>query len=158
MMIVKKSVLLMGYLFFSTVVALADSREDSARLLFNNQQYQASLDIWYAQVNAGHQTSGIYYNIGEAESKLNHVPEAMIAFEKALRLKPYSGAIQAALSREREKIENAAIPVKPFFLVQWYRGFLGLLRPGYWAFAGLMILVLTCLVFILRLRKPSGGF
>jgi tetratricopeptide (TPR) repeat protein len=137
-------------------VSLAGTSEDKAQSFFNEKRYKESLDIWYAMAASDQSTTGLYYNIGLAESALKHTPEAMIAFEKAMRLSPLNATIKEAILKERETIENATIPVRPFFLVTWYRGFLALLRPGYWAFLGLLILIFAVTRFIQRyLRAPD---
>lgn len=131
----------------------APSPEESARSLYDQQKYPEALSVWYRMVESGNYTAGVYYNIGLAESKLEQTHKAMIAFEKAHRLKPFSQTIQQAILQQRESIENGIIPVKPFFLEEWYRGFLALLRPGIWAFSGLLLCILGIFIFI-RFRWP----
>jgi tetratricopeptide (TPR) repeat protein len=138
---------------------LAGTLEDKAQSFFNEKRYKESLDIWYEMAASGQATAGLYYNIGLAESALKDTPGAMIAFEKAKRLNPLNTTIKEAILKERENIENATIPVRPFFLLTWYRGFLALLRPGYWTFLGLLILIFAVARFIHRyIHAPDRNF
>jgi tetratricopeptide (TPR) repeat protein len=125
---------------------------DSAALFYNTQQYQKALDIWYGLLEKKQVNAGLYFNIGLAESELGHTALSILAFEQALRLKPLHKEIQLALVEERKRIENAVIPVTPFFLSQWCKGFLTLLHPGIWAFIGLMLL-LACILNALAVLK-----
>src|SRR4030095_7022785 len=70
-----------------------------------------------------------------------NIPGAILAYERALRYKPADGKIREAIKKERNKIENAVIPVNAFFIVEWSRIGLAVLRPGYWALMGLFILL-----------------
>ncbi len=116
-----------------------------ASQLYQEGKYDESLHLWYEIAKNGNTDPNLYFNIGSAEAIQNHVPESILAYEKALRLKPGDHEIIEAIKKERGKIENAVIPVSPFFLIEWYRMFLGLMRPGYWGLTGLLLL-LTALV------------
>jgi len=115
----------------------ADQTEDQAEAFFKQKQYDQALSIWYGMIESGKSSAGIFYNIGLAESQLHNTPKAMLAYEKALRLKPMNEAIQSAIIEERKKIQDATIPVAPFFLNEWYKAMMTFLRPGYWSFLGL---------------------
>ena len=115
----------------------ADQTEDQAEAFFKQKQYDQALSIWYGMIESGKSSAGIFYNIGLAESQLHNTPKAMLAYEKALRLKPMNEAIQSAIIEERKKIQDATIPVAPFFLNEWYKAMVTFLRPGYWSFLGL---------------------
>ena len=115
----------------------ADQTEDQAEAFFKQKQYDQALSIWYEMIESGKSSAGIFYNIGLAESQLHNTPKAMLAYEKALRLKPMNEVIQSAIIEERKKIQDATIPVAPFFLNEWYKAMMTFLRPGYWSFLGL---------------------
>ena len=129
----------------------ADQTEDQAEDLFKQKQYDQALSIWYGMIESGKSSTGIFYNIGLAESQLHNTPKAMLAYEKALRLKPMNEAIQSAIIEERKKIQDATIPVAPFFLKEWYQAMVTFLRPGYWSFLGL------CLIGIIIMSLLSAN-
>lgn len=126
----------------------AKSPAENADELFQLEKYQEALDIWYGLVQSGNSSAGIYYNIGVAESMLQHPPKAILAFEKALRFSPTNKRINQALTQERKKIEGNVIPVPDFFLFRWIRSLASILRPGYWAMVGLLLLVLAVFRFV----------
>ena len=129
----------------------ADQTEDQAEDLFKQKQYDQALSIWYGMIESGKSSTGIFFNIGLAESQLHNTPKAMLAYEKALRLKPMNEAIQSAIIEERKKIQDATIPVAPFFLKEWYQAMVTFLRPGYWSFLGL------CLIGIIIMSLLSAN-
>jgi len=146
------AVLITCLCMLSTVSFAESDADEKADAFFAEKQYAEALNIWYGAVSSGQASAGLYYNIGLAESQLNHTPEAMLAFEKAGRLKPMNAAITAAISEERKKIQNGTIPVDSFFLKEWYRWMVTLLRPGYWVFIGLIILLLAVFNSIFSLQ------
>ena len=127
-----------------------------AEVYFQNKQYQEALAIWHQVAATGDVSAGTYFNIGMAESMLNNVPGAMLAFEKALRIKPGNKMITSAILAERKKIEDPTIPVEPFFVATWYKAFLSLMRPGYWALLGLVLLTGGLIHFLLKLKRQPG--
>jgi tetratricopeptide (TPR) repeat protein len=118
----------------------ADEAADQAEAFFNQKEYDKALTIWYKMIESGETSTGIFYNIGLAESQLRNTPKAILALEKAARLKPMNKAVQSAITEERKKIQNATIPVEPFFLNEWYKAVVTFLRPGYWSFIGLSLI------------------
>ncbi len=133
----------------------ADQTEDQAEDFYVQKQYDQALSIWYGMIESGKSSAGIFYNIGLAESQLHNTPKAMLGFEKALRLKPTNTAIQLAISEEREKIQDATIPVEPFFLNEWYKALVTFLRPGYWSFLGLCLIGMVILNLVSENKKTK---
>lgn len=119
-----------------------------AASLFQEGKYEEALKIWYASEEQGQISAGLYYNIGLAESRQGHTFEAMLGFEKAYRLKPMGKAIVTALHEGRKRIDHAIIPVEPFFLITWYKGFVTLMRPGAWSMVGLLLMLLAAAGFV----------
>ena len=131
----------------------ADQTEDQAEAFFKQKQYDQALSIWYEMIESGKSSAGIFYNIGLAESQLHNTPKAMLAYEKALRLKPMNEAIQSAIIEERKKIQDATIPVAPFFLNEWYKAMVTFLRPGYWSFLGLGLISIIIMSLLSANKK-----
>lgn len=121
-----------------------------AERLFAAGQYAEALQIWNKMANDGQSSAGLYYNMGLAESRLQHTARAMLGFERALRLRPLDRNIRNSISEERKGIAGATVPVEPFFLSSWYKGLVTLVRPAVWAMVGLMVLMLVVFAYIGR--------
>jgi tetratricopeptide (TPR) repeat protein len=150
------STVLLSVVFFLVAGHVrAEQPEEKARVFFEHQQYKEALAVWNEMIASGQATVGLYFNIGMTESLLQNTPGAILAYEKALRLKPMNKTVRTAILEERKKIENGTIPVNPFFLSEWYKGLVTLLRPGYWAILGLGSIAVALFGFIRYLtRKP----
>lgn len=131
-------------------IGCASSDSAEAERLYAVGQYAEALQIWNKMVDEGQSSAGLYYNIGLAESRLQHTATAMLGFEQALRLRPLNQKIRNSIAEERKHIAEATVPVEPFFLSSWYKGLVTLVRPAVWAIVGLMGLLLAVFAFVGR--------
>lgn len=127
------------------------SDEKTAATLYHNHQYEEALAIWNKMAD-NRSNAGLYFNIGLAESQLRNSPEAIYAYEQALRLRPLNTKYQKALEHERKKIDNAVIPINPFFLESWYLGWITCFRPGVWALLGLICLIVAIILYLIQIK------
>jgi len=134
--------------------AKGDPKElnEKASTYYREGHYNESLSIWYQLVKSGNTDPNLYFNIGNAESILGHIPEAILAFEMALRSKPADKEFAAAIKGERNKLENPVIPVPPFFLTEWVLFGLALLRPGEWAMMGLLFFLGALIQWLIHIK------
>ena len=82
----------------------ASQLDDTATNLYREGNYKEAHDAWYGLVKIGNTDPNLYFNIGSAESLLGHVPESILAFEKAARLRPGDQQIKDAIKKERAKM------------------------------------------------------
>ena len=146
-------------LFLTVIPAVFCSGEmtddKTAVSLFQNHQCEEALAVW-TKMTDNKSNAGLYFNIGLAESQLHKSTEAIYAYEQALRLRPLNAKYQKALARERKKIDNAVIPINPFFLENWYQGWITGFRPGVWALLGFICLIAAITFNLLRIKAiPS---
>ena len=133
--------------------SLFAQEEDSARVMFERGEYNHALVVWSEMIASGNASAALYYNMGLAYSALNQTGQAIMNFEKASRIKPGNAEILEAIKFEREKILDAAIPVKPFFLKVWYQQLVMLFRPGIWAMLGLLLLSVALAQLLFRWKN-----
>ena len=139
----------------SSAVAYSKEALRNAATLFEQQRYEEALAIWQGLASKNC-TGNLFYNIGLAESRIGHVPEAIYAFEQAIRLRPANKDYANALKAERKKLDDATIPVEPFFLGKWISIVLAVSRPGTWVFLGLLIGIITLVLSIPDIKKMTG--
>ena len=127
------------------------SDDKTAAALFQNHQYEEALATWKKMSN-NRSNAGLYFNIGLAESQLHHATESIYAYEQALRLRPLNAKYQKALEQERKKIDNAVIPINPFFMETWYLGWITCFRPGVWALLGFICLTSVIVLYLIQIK------
>lgn len=109
---------------------------------YESGKYRDAVDLWKELLAEGNADPDLFFNLGNAESMLGNVPLAILYYEKALRIKPWDPDIRSAIAIERNKIENNVSAIQKFFLAEWIKGFISLLRPGSWASLGIILLLL----------------
>ena len=113
-----------------------------AIVAYESGHYRDAVQLWMELLAEGNSDPDIFFNIGNAESMLGNVAQAILYYEKALRIKPGDPDIRSAIANERNKIENGVSAIQKFFLAEWIRGFIALLRPGGWALFGIVLFLL----------------
>lgn len=79
----------------------------------------------YQQVlDAGYQSAAVYFNLGNASYKLAEIPEAILNYEKALKLTPGDEDIRLNLQLANLKITDRIEAIPEFFLTKWWKAFI----------------------------------
>ena len=128
------------------------SLNEQAMQEYSQGHYDEALEIWYSLLKNRNTDPDLFYNIGNAESMKGNIPNAILHYERALRYKPGNKEFQHAIRQVRSQVKNAAIPVNSFFLTDWIKNLLSLLRPGHWAILGLFFLLAGVLTWLGAIR------
>lgn len=65
-----------------------DQRFEDANALYNQGKYAEAIDEYEAILDTGQHSAELYYNLGNANYKLNNIAPSVYYFEKALLLNP----------------------------------------------------------------------
>jgi tetratricopeptide (TPR) repeat protein len=137
--------------------AKAYAEKEPATTAYEEGNYQQALQDWMKLYRNGNSDPHLFYNMGNAASMLGKTSEALYFYELAHRFKPGNRTINHAIEKERNKIVNSVSSIETFFLVEWVRSFLSLLRPGAWAYAGLAFLLIALIKWFYQLRIIKWG-
>ena len=122
--------------------AYAEGRYDEAVAL-----YQAMID---EQPDAQ-----LYYNLGNAQYKKGELAQAILAYERALRLKPNDKDAQYNLAFAQSRITDNIVE-QDFFLSTWVRAIRNSLNEQTWLILSISLFVLALVGLLLFLlgREP----
>ncbi len=128
--------------------------------LYQQEDYQGALDNYLRVREAGFESAGLYYNIGNAYFKANELGRAILYYERARRLAPNDADILANLELARSLGADEIVPLPRFWLFRvgswWMNLFprsllIGLTAGGYLMAAGAVV------GLVLRLGAASWG-
>ena len=110
---------LLLFLIFAAVIplhfALASIENaeiyNSANDLFTNKEYHEALELYRELINRGVQNPLLYYNLANTYYKIGDMGNAVLYFERALRLKPFDRDIRANLNHVRSGLEDKIRPL-----------------------------------------------
>ena len=116
--------------------------------LYQQEDYQGALDNYLRIREAGFESPGLYYNIGNAYFKANELGRAILYYERARRLAPNDADILANLELARSLGADEIVPLPRFWLFRvgswWMNLFprsllVGLTAAGYLMAAGAVV-------------------
>lgn len=136
--------------FATTPVALhaQDELFAEGNRLYQQEDYQGALDNYLRIREAGFESPGLYYNIGNAYFKANELGRAILYYERARRLAPNDADILANLELARSLGADEIVPLPRFWLFRvgsWWMNLLprslliGLTAAGYLMAAGAVV-------------------
>jgi tetratricopeptide (TPR) repeat protein len=132
----KRIAVIIGFLVMSLCLAKANEATETfnkANMLYQNGNFSKSAQYYEKIVNNGYENAEVFYNLGNAYFRMNKIPEAILNYERALRLAPDDDDIITNLNIADLRIVDKIEPVPKFFLVQWYEGIRGLFSSGRWS-------------------------
>lgn len=154
---------LLFYLFallpLATFAATTKEAADEAYKRGNYQQAIAHYDSLIKQ----QPTAELYYNLGNAHFRTDNITQAILAYERALELKPGDNDIRFNLEFARSKTIDKITPESELFFFSWYRTLVRLMSVDWWArFAvvsiALALLLLLLYLFATRVWLRQAGF
>ena len=124
-----------------------------ANALYAEGNY-AEATLMYEQVVAQQPSAEAYYNLGHAYFKQGELAQSILAYERALRLKPsYKDAqynLQFAQSRIVDNIEDT----QSFFLSNWMRAVRNALSMQAWMWVSISLFLIMLIGFFLFAFSP----
>lgn len=141
----------MKLLFIFLTILFADANTQYAE---GNYMEAAVL---YEQVLVEQPAPEVYYNLGNAYFKQGELAQAILAYERALRLKPsFKDAkhnLQFAQSRIIDNIEDT----HSFFLSNWLKAVRNALRQRVWIIVSISLFILALLGFFVFAFSQTIG-
>lgn len=85
--------------------------------------YKEAAGRYRKVLDAGYQSTEVYFNLANAHYKLDEIPLAILNYEKALKLSPGDEEVKLNLQLANLKIADKVEVVPAFFLSQWWKAF-----------------------------------
>lgn len=122
--------ILYAWLLFLAMPLLSLANEQPETLLkkgnaaYAREQYKEAVTAYQQVLDAGYESAALYFNMGNANYKLNEMPLAILNYEKALKLTPGDRDLKLNLKLANTKITDRIEQVPEFFLNSWWKGFI----------------------------------
>lgn len=161
----EKKILLFTFyflLFTFPITSFAVTKENADSAYMRGDYQQAAHD--YEELCRETADGAVYYNLGNAYYRLDNIPQAILAYERALVLMPGDADIRFNLEMARAKTIDKITPRSEMFFVTWYRSVVSSNDTDGWgAIAiGSILLALVMALFYLfsgsMLMRKTGFF
>lgn len=120
----------------------------NAEAAYANEEYETAIELYETLLKEYGESSGIYYNLGNAYFKTGAVAKSILNYERALLLDPGDNDIRFNLQLARQRSVDKTEPAGDFFLVKWFKAIQNMGAADSWAKAGIVcfILFIGCLI------------
>lgn len=149
----KRILLICNWLLVIAVCAFAQSDFDIANAAYADGRYEEAAAGYEALLAEGPNAT-LYYNLGNARFKQGELAQAILNYERALRLEPNNKDAKYNLAFAQSKITDNIVE-QDFFLSTWLRAVRNALNERTWIISsiGLFILALVGLLLFLLGRE-----
>jgi tetratricopeptide (TPR) repeat protein len=129
----------------------ADSMFVMANKLYNEGKYEDAVDIYEAILDAGKESSYLYYNLGNAYFKQNTLAAAILNYERAYRLNPSDEDINHNLEIARSQLTDKFDEVPEFFVITIFGKIKSLFAANTWGIIALLSFAIFLILVLLFL-------
>lgn len=159
--------LILSVIFLTTSYANETSEEArqlflEANAAFDSGEFQHAEVIYSSLCQNGWQSWELYYNLANTYYRLDYMAQAILYYERALRLAPNKKIIKDNLALARSKTQDKIDELPRLFLLEWVDAIVNTLTPKGWRSLIIIFMVLMssalCVFFITkdyRYRKWS---
>ena len=137
-----KKLLFISILLFSAI-SLGQNQElfDQGKELYKNGKYQQAINSWKQILESGEASAELYFNLGNAQFKLNQIGPSIYYYEKALQLSPNDTDIKTNLAFAENARIDAIEPLPESIFTKWYRNIADSFSFDGWAIAAVIFSV-----------------
>lgn len=133
-----------------------------ADMEYKKGNYQQAITV-YRELVKVYKSPELYYNLGNSYVRTNNITQAILAYERALLLKPGDSDIRHNLIFARNKTLDRIIPEDLFSFMTWYKVLVFYADIDTWAIIGLISIALAlvlvlCYLFSSRIKIRKLGF
>lgn len=121
---------------------------DQGKELYKNGKYQQAITAWMQILDKGEHSAGLYFNLGNAQYKLNHIGPSVYYYEKALQLSPNDADIKNNLAFAENARIDSIEPLPKTVFSKWYNSISGIFTFNGWAILAIAFSILFVGLFL----------
>ncbi len=140
-----------------------DELWDMANTHYVNGNFQEAEQCYKAILGRGKHSAKLYYNLANTYFKLNDIGNAILYYNRALRIEPGNDDIRYNLEVAQEHTKDRIEQVPEFFLTTWLRAVRNMFGNTTWGILTLVFVALMAVCVLLyllatRLSMRKAGF
>jgi len=142
------------WIFFSFLMvsfigfAQGEDLFEEANSAYQDGNYDVAVSKYEAILNNGETSAELYYNLGNAHYKMNHVAPSIYYYEKALQLDPADADIKNNIEFARNMAIDDIEEVEQTGFSIWFNSFISSFPYTTWAVLGIIFSVLFVTMFL----------
>ncbi|MCG2417452.1 tetratricopeptide repeat protein [Aequorivita sp. F47161] len=121
---------------------------DQGKELYKNGKYQQAINAWMQILDKGEHSAELYFNLGNAQYKLNQIGPSVYYYEKALQLSPNDSDIKNNLAFAENARIDSIEPLPQTVFSKWYKSIAGVFTFNGWAILAVIFSILFVALFL----------
>lgn len=121
---------------------------------YTKGNYQQAINDYNEILKSG-VSADIYYNLGNAYFRTDNITQALLAYERALRLSPGDNDIRYNLQYARSKTIDKITPESEMFFITWYNSLVNITSVDSWAKIAIFSIVMALVLMLVFLFSPQ---
>lgn len=121
---------------------------ESGKEQYKNAKYKEAITSWMKIVENGEHSAELYFNIANAEYKLNKIGPSIYYYEKALQLDPNDRDIKNNLTFAENARVDAITPLPKTIFSKWYKNIAEVFTYNGWATLSIIFSILFVGLFL----------
>jgi tetratricopeptide (TPR) repeat protein len=145
----KKIAVLVATILLVAFHAVAQDPEQSAAQAakaYNAKQYPEAIAQYEKIIDSGFESYGLYYNLGNAYFRNNEIAQAILYYEKALKLDPNNEDIKHNIDVVNSKLADKVEMVPELFYKRWWKLIVNSMDIDMLAMVNIILLTLALLL------------
>lgn len=137
-------------------LAQASPKTDTDRL-YEQEKYEEAAAAYQNIIDNEGIAAELYYNLGNCYYKLDDIPNAILNYERALRIDPSDDDTRTNLALARSKTSDKVTPPSEMFFVTWWKNLCNRLSIHTWttlAVASFILMLLGILAYMFLTSIP----
>ncbi|MGO3183049.1 MAG: tetratricopeptide repeat protein [Aequorivita sp.] len=122
---------------------------DQGKELYKNGKYQQAANAWMQILDKGEHSAELYFNLGNAQYKLNHIGPSVYYYEKALQLSPNDEDIKNNLAFAENARIDSIEPLPKTVFSKWYKSIASIFTFNGWAILAVAFSIFFVALFLL---------
>ncbi len=149
----KRAISIIGFLTICslTFASVDDSLMSRGNDAYQQGDYETAAACYYEIVDHGNEGAVLYYNLGNACFKCKQTAEALLWYERALRLDPSNEDIKHNIAFANQQITDKIEVLPQLFIVRWWNALSRSMTATGWAVMAVVFAALFALSVALML-------
>lgn len=144
----KKLLYLLILLVSFSSLGQSDNLFEQGKELYKNGKYQQAITAWMQILDKGEHSAELYFNLGNAQYKLNHIGPSVYYYEKALQLSPNDPDIKNNLAFAENARIDSIEPLPKTVFSKWYNSISGIFTFNGWAILAVAFSIFFVALFL----------
>jgi len=122
---------------------------------YSSMHYPEAIKLYGKILDQGYESYALYYNLGNSFYRNNQTTEAILYYEKALKLSPNNDDIRHNIEVINNKLTDKVETVPELFYKSWWKQLLNIMDIDILAAVNIALLTLALLLFALYIAMPN---